>query len=47
MTEYIEKICCGNCGMEIPIQKEIDTKEDVISFICPNCGDIREERIKE
>lgn len=42
---YIRDICCGNCGNEISVDKEVDYN-DVISFYCPNCCQFRKEQIK-
>ena len=42
---YVRDICCGNCGSEISIEKEVDYN-DVISFYCPNCCQFRKEQIK-
>lgn len=29
---YVRDVCCGNCGNEISIEKEVDYN-DVISFL--------------
>lgn len=42
---YIRDICCGNCGNEISIEKEVDYN-DVVSFYCPNCCQFRKEQVK-
>lgn len=42
---YVRDICCGNCGNEISIEKEVDYN-DVVSFYCPNCCQFRKEQIK-
>lgn len=42
---YVRDICCGNCGSEISIEKEVDYN-DVVSFYCPNCCQFRKEQIK-
>ena len=42
---YIRDICCGNCGNEISVEKELDYN-DVISFYCKNCCQFRKEQLK-
>ena len=42
---YVENICCGNCGNEISVEKEVDYN-DMISFYCPNCCQFRDEQLK-
>ena len=41
----VRDICCGNCGNEISVDKEVDYN-DVISLYCPNCCQFRKERLK-
>lgn len=43
---YVKKICCGNCGSLLPIYHEVEIGDEIVCY-CPNCCQIRKEKLKD